>query len=142
MKRLILLSIATMLSAANAQAGEQSKAPPPVSISEILSTDVNSAGQKIVFPKKNGHVTVSVFTIQPGASLPVHEHPYPRMAYVLDGILRVTNMVTNRATKYSKGDFVLEAVKEWHQGDNPGSQVLTLLVIDLVPKGAENTILR
>ena len=30
----------------------------------------------------------------PGATLPVHNHPYPRYGYVLAGILRMTNIDT------------------------------------------------
>ena len=142
MKTSTTMFAATLLASMHARADEQGKAPPPVSVEEILSADVNSAGQAIVFPKRNGHVTVSVFTIQPGATLPVHAHPYPRMGYVLDGTLRVTNLQTNQVATYGKGEFVLEAVNEWHKGENPGIHPLTLLVIDLIEKGARNTLLR
>ena len=111
-------------------------------VTPVLSADVNSAGQPIVFPRVNGHVTVSLFEIPPDATLPVHKHPFPRMGYVLSGSLRVTNLQTGVSQTYKAGDAVLESVGEWHEGTNPGRDMLRLLVIDLLESGAENTVLR
>ncbi|MCS3497752.1 quercetin dioxygenase-like cupin family protein [Bradyrhizobium japonicum] len=112
------------------------------SVSKILSADVNSAGQPIVFPNKFGHVDVSIFEIPPGVALPAHLHPFPRMGYVLSGTLRVRNLESGNAETYGEGQFVLESVNQWHEGDNPGKTPLRLLVIDLAEKGAKTTILR
>ena len=114
----------------------------PVTVTPVLSADVNSVGQPIVFPKANGHVTVSVFEISPGAVLPVHKHPFPRMGYVLSGSLRVTDLDKGTNRTFGPGEAILESVDDWHEGSNPGAEPLKLLVIDLQEKGVDNTILR
>lgn len=119
-----------------------SSEPLRVSVEKVLSADVNSAGQPIVFPNKSGHVDVSIFEIPPGVALPAHLHPFPRMGYVLSGTLRVRNLESGKAETYGEGQFVLESVNQWHEGDNPGRTPLRLLVIDLAEKGAKTTILR
>ncbi len=127
--------LTTYARAADDPAGE-------VIITPVLSANVNSAGQPIVFPQSNGHVTVSVFEIAPGATLPVHKHPFPRLGYVLSGFLRVANLQTGLSQTYKTGEPVLESVGEWHEGTNPGPIPLRLLVIDLMETGAHNTVLK
>ena len=114
---------------------------PSVEIDRILSTDVNSAGQPIVFPQQRGQVDVLIYEIKPGAALPLHKHPFPRMGYMLSGRLRVTNTETRTSSVYAAGDFALEAVDKWHKAESIGDEPAKLLVIDLVDRGAQNTVL-
>ena len=141
MRAIFLLPLMLPL-AANAARAEDDKAKMSVTVRSILSADVNSAGQPIVFPQKDGYVTATMYEIPPGARLPVHKHPFPRMGYVLEGTLRVTNDETSRSETYDPGAFVLESVDEWHEGANAGTVPLKLLVIDLTEKGAPTTILK
>lgn len=117
-------------------------AEPAAVVTPVFSADVNSAGQPIVFPPTDGHVAVSMFEIAPGASLPVHMHPFPRMGYVLSGTLQVVNEESGAKQTFKTGEFILESVGLWHQGSNPGTESLRLLVIDLTEKGHDNTVLR
>jgi quercetin dioxygenase-like cupin family protein len=100
-----------------------------------------SSGQPIVLPK-DAQVNVAIFDIAPGVTLPAHKHPFPRYAYVLAGTLKVTNQDTGRADTYKKGDFIVEAVGQWHMGTNAGDCPVKLLVIDMVDKGQTNTIIK
>ncbi len=124
------------------QAEESPKPQAAVVVTPLVSASVTSAGQPVEFPKGDGQVIVSTFSIAPGAVLPVHKHPYPRYGYVLSGTLKVTNLDTSKSEIYKTGEFTLEAVDEWHRGENAGSEPLKLLVIDLVPKGQGNTVLK
>ncbi len=114
----------------------------PVVVTPLLSTTVTASGQPIVLPQKDAQVVVSTFEIAPGASLPVHMHPYPRYGYVLAGTLRVTDTETGKSAVYKAGDFIVETIGQWHQGSNIGAEPLKLLVIDQVEKGQSNTVLR
>jgi quercetin dioxygenase-like cupin family protein len=116
--------------------------PKDVTVTQLLSTTVTSSGQPIVLPQKNAQMVVSSYDIAPGATLPVHKHPYPRYGYVLTRRLRVTNMQTGQSDIYEPGDFILESVGQWHMGTNIGGEPLKLLVIDMVEKGQTNTLLR
>jgi quercetin dioxygenase-like cupin family protein len=117
-------------------------AQPVVKVTPMLTSSVTSSGQPIVVPQKDVQITVSTYDIAPGAKLPEHKHPFPRYGFVETGTLRVTNLETDKSETYQQGSFILEAVDQWHKAENIGSGPIKLLVIDLIPKGANNTILK
>jgi quercetin dioxygenase-like cupin family protein len=92
-----------------------------VTVTQVPSPMVTSSGQPIILPKDR-QVNVAIFDIAPGVTLLVHEHPFPRYAYVLAGTLMVTNQDTGVADTYKKGDFIVEAVGQWHMGTNVGDE--------------------
>lgn len=113
-----------------------------VTVTPLLSSSVTSSGQPIVLPQKDAQVDVSIYDIMPGATMPVHKHPYPMYAYVLSGNLRVTNMETGRSNTYKPGDFILESVGQWHTGASIDGEPVKLLVINIVERGQSNTVLQ
>lgn len=125
-----------------AQAVPGQAAASAVVVRPVLSATHTATGQPIVLPQKDAQVLVSTYEIAPGAVLPIHKHPFPRYAYVEAGSLRVTNSETGKAEDYKKGDFILEAVGQWHFGTNTGTDPVKLLVIDMVEKGQGNTVLK
>lgn len=130
---------AAALSASPAQAFDSGGKP--VVVTPLMSTTTTASGQPITLPQTNAEVIVSTYDIAPGATLPVHKHPFPRYAYVLAGDLRVTNTDTKKSDTYKAGDFIIEMIGQWHQGTNIGTTPVKLLVIDQVEKGAPNTVL-
>jgi quercetin dioxygenase-like cupin family protein len=108
----------------------------------VLTTTVTATGQPIVLPRENPEVRVVTLEIAPGAVLPEHKHPYPRYGYVLAGTLRVTNTDTGTSMVYGVGDFIIEAVDQWHRGASIGSEPVRLLVIDQVEGGRANVVTR
>lgn len=114
----------------------------PVVVRPVMSATTTSSGQPIVLPQKDAQVIVSTYEIAPGAVLPVHKHPFPRYAFVQAGNLRVTNNDTGKSEDFKPGDFIIEAVGQWHFGTNTGKDAVKLLVIDMVEKGKANTVLR
>lgn len=133
----IVLAAALLVAAAPLAARELKS----VAVTPVLSTTVTASGQPIVLPTKDAQVLVSIFRIAPGATLPVHKHPYPRYAYVLAGTLRVTDTESGTSRIYRTGDFIVETIGQWHQGSAVGQEPVKLLVIDQVEKGQSNTIL-
>jgi quercetin dioxygenase-like cupin family protein len=113
----------------------------PVTVTPVTTETRAADGDPILLPQGPAQVAASLFEIAPGARLPVHKHPYPRLAYVLDGTLVVTAEDTGEETSYAPGDVVVEMVDDWHWGRNDGDAPVRLLVIDLAPEGASNTIL-
>lgn len=143
MRKLILLaSVVGLLAAGPAFALDPAGQPAKVVVTPLAATTQTAAGQPITLPQKNAQVLVSTFDIPPGASLPVHKHPFPRYAYVLAGTLQVTNVQTGKSQTYKPGDFIVEMIDTWHQGANLGADPVKLLVIDQVEEGAQNTIIR
>ena len=115
---------------------------PPVGVTPLAPMTTTASGQQITLPQKNVEVQVSSYQITPGATLPVHKHPFPRYAYVEQGTLKVTNVETGAANTYKTGDFIVEMIGQWHQATNIGTDPVKLLVIDQVEQGAKNTILK
>ncbi|HAO40622.1 MAG TPA: cupin domain-containing protein [Afipia sp.] len=113
-----------------------------VVVRPVMSATTTSSGQPIVLPQKDAQVIVSTYEIPPGAVLPKHKHPFPRYAYVQAGTIEVTNLDTGKTQTFKTGDFILEAVDQWHFGANNGKVPVKLLVIDMVEKGAVNTVLQ
>ena len=113
---------------------------PPVVVTPVMTTNATISGQPIVLPQKNAEVVVANYEIAPGASLPVHKHPFPRYAYVLAGTLQVTNTETGKDAIYETGAFIVEAVGQWHKGANIGKDPVKLLVIDMIEQGANNVV--
>ena len=113
-----------------------------VTVTPLTSRSETASGQPITLPQKDVRVVVSIFEIAPGASLPVHKHPYARYAYVEAGKLEVTGTETGQATTYGQGDFVVEMIDQWHHARNVGDNPVRLLVIDQIEGEVENTLLR
>jgi quercetin dioxygenase-like cupin family protein len=114
----------------------------PVVVKPVLTTDVTASGQPIALPAKDAQLIVSTYEIAAGVALAEHKHPFSRYAYVLAGTLRVSNTETGKSDVYNIGDFITEAVGQWHQGENIGTDTVKLLVIDHVEKGQSNVVLK
>lgn len=91
-----------------------------VVVKPVLSATTTSSGQPVVLPQKDAQVIVSTYEIPPGAVLPKHKHPFPRYAYVQAGTIEVTNLNIDKTETFKTGDFILEAVDQWHFGANKG----------------------
>lgn len=123
-------------------AGHPAWATEPVEVTRLLSTTVTASGQPIILPQHDARVVVSRFVIQPGVTLPVHEHMAQRYAYVESGRLRVTLSDSDRSIDYAAGDFIVEVRDQWHYGTALGSEPVVLVVIDQTEGGEANTVLR
>jgi quercetin dioxygenase-like cupin family protein len=113
-----------------------------VVVHPVLSTSVTSSGQKIVLPQKDAHLSVSTYEVAPGTMLPEHKHLFPRWGYVLSGTLQVTNTQTGKVENFKPGDFIVEAIDQWHKGANIGPEPLRLLVIDITPGDQANVVVK
>ena len=134
------ITVALILFALGFPAALRADQVPAVTITRVLSTRTTAGGQPIDVP---GHpeVVVSRYEIAPNAALPMHEHPYPRYAFVLSGTLEIT-VRGGKTYRYKTGDFIAEVIGQWHTGRNSGDTPVRLLVIDQVVPGHSNTILR
>jgi quercetin dioxygenase-like cupin family protein len=111
----------------------------PATVDEIIHSSKTIADQPITLPQGPVEVSASIFTIEPGASLPAHRHAFPRYGYVLSGSLSVRNFDTGKTQEFHAGDFIIESIANWHSGSNSGFEPLKLLVIDQAPAGAQTT---
>jgi quercetin dioxygenase-like cupin family protein len=113
---------------------------PAVTITPILVTKTTAIGQPINVPV-HPEVVVSRYEIAPNAALPMHEHPYPRFAYVLSGTFEIM-VLDGKTYRYKAGDFIAEVIGQWHTSRNTSDTPVRLLVIDQIVPGHSNTVLR
>ena len=128
----LLAGLVLALSVAQADA-------PTVQVTLIARTNTTVTGQPIVVPD-HPDVIVSIATFPPGARVVEHQHPYPHLVYVLEGVLTVVNTDANKTFAVKAGDFVAEMQNTWHYGINNGTVPVKLLVIDQVPAGTPNNV--
>jgi quercetin dioxygenase-like cupin family protein len=111
-----------------------------VTITPLLTTTQTASGQRIRVPL-HPQVVAAIYEIAPGVALPLHEHPYPRYAYVLAGKIEVA-VAGGKTYRYQEGDFFAEVINQWHSGRNIGTTPVRLLVLDQVEPGHSNTIIK
>lgn len=131
----VLVSVLALLAAAPAAM------PGPVS-TPIASIGTTWSGQPFAVPPGSLQVIVQTTDIPAGGGLGVHKHPYPRFVYVLAGRLEVTNDDTHETRTFEAGAFVVEVIGQWHHARVVGDQPVKLLVIDQVPPGAANLVMK
>ena len=112
---------------------------PNVQVTPVARTNTTVTGQPIVVPD-HPDVVVSIATFPPGARVAEHQHLFPHLVYVLEGVLTVVNTDANKTFEVKAGDFVAEMQNTWHYGVNNGTVPVKLLVIDQVPAGTPNNI--
>ena len=134
----IILATAMALFALNAQAADK----PSILVTKLFTGSETNTGQPILLPQNNVEVIVSTYDIAPGAVLPQHEHPFARYAYVMAGTIEVTNTEVGTVKTYKTGDFIVEAISQWHKGATIGDVPVKLLVIDQVEGDQSNVILK
>lgn len=113
-----------------------------VTVTPLHEMTETASGKPITLPQNNVRVIVSTFDIAPGATLPVHKHPFARYGIVQAGKLKVTNVESNDSRTYETGDFIVEMIDQWHRAENIGDSPVKLLVIDQVEGSAANTVLK
>lgn len=122
-------------------AGPALAQPGPVT-KPIAAIDATLTGQPITAPEGKLRVTVSETTLAPGGKLAAHKHPYPRVVQILSGRLRVTNLDTGTVSEPRAGDWMVDAVDQWHEAVVVGDEPVRILTIDQAPPGAAVTIPR
>jgi quercetin dioxygenase-like cupin family protein len=124
-----------VLSVSFSAAGFAADTTQPVVTTKVLTTMQTSSGQPITLPRSDVEVIVTTLEIHPGAVLPRHLHPYPRYGYVLEGALKITNDQTGTVEVFKAGDFIVEAIGQWHHAETIGDVPVKLLVIDQIEGG-------
>ena len=105
-----------------------------VQITTLLKTDKDSAGRKIEYPKGAAELTAVIVTIPVGAKTGWHEHPFPCMAYVLEGELQVEQATGVKST-IKQGEAFAEVVNLLHSGVNVGNKPVKLVMFVAGEKG-------
>ena len=104
----------------------------------VLSTGTTVTDEPIRYPSGTPHITAVELTFKPGQQTGWHVHPVPLFGYVLEGELTVDYGAKGKRI-YRKGDALMEAMNEAHNGRNTGRRPLKLLVVFMGADGVPNT---
>lgn len=112
----------------------------PADVREVLRGATTTSGNAVTLPQGPVETIVARYHIAPHATLPVHKHPFFRLGYVLSGSLQVSNLETGRSRVFGTGEAIVEDIDQWHSARNLTARPVELLIVDLVPPGATNTV--
>jgi quercetin dioxygenase-like cupin family protein len=106
----------------------------------VLSTGTTVTDEPIRYPSgAPAHVTAVEITLQPGEQTGWHMHPVPMFGYILDGELTVDYGPKGQRT-YRKGDGLMEAMNEAHNGRNSGPGPLKILAVVIGAEGVQGSV--
>lgn len=114
----------------------------PVTIGAPVTLDATSSDQPIRAPSGDLRVTITQTELPVGGKLAAHRHPYPRVVQVLSGRLEIRNLDTGQTHEAKAGDWMVDAVEQWHEAVVIGDQPVRLMTIDQAPPGRPVTIPR
>lgn len=118
-----LLTIALLFLACNAYAGDYEKTE------SLLDTNKTVIGEPVYYPGGGkAEIKSMVVVMQPGEKTAVHKHGVPLYAYLLSGELEVDYGSHGRKI-YRAGDNFVEAMNQFHQGENIGSDTVRILAV-------------
>lgn len=117
-----------------------SAAQAPADPGKPVVVDRTLSGQPIRAAQGDVRYTITQGVIPVGGGVAPHKHPYPRLVNVLAGRLKVTNLDTGEVRELKAGDWLVDAVEQWHDTAVVGNEPVRLLTIDQAPPGAAVTI--
>lgn len=115
---------------------------PAARVTPILRSRQTISGQPLRLPQGEAEVAAASVEIPPGGALPIHQHPWSRFVYVERGSLRVVNHDTGASLDFQAGQVLPEVIGQWHEARSLGGTAVRLIVIDVVPPGVNNTIMK
>lgn len=121
-------------------AGDNDK--PYKAVEHLLTNPKTVIGETIYYPGGvEAKITSSIVTIMPGDQTKWHKHGAPLYAYVISGVVTVDYGDKGKKV-YPAGTDLMEAMDQWHRGENHGAEPARILAVHLGAEGVENTILK
>jgi quercetin dioxygenase-like cupin family protein len=100
-----------------------------VVVTPVARATTTIGGQPIVLPQEHPEVTVSIYEVPPGSTLPQSADPGMRYDYLLSGRLRLADPGTGVVSDLSEGQFFVAPTGAWNSAVNPGDTNTKILVI-------------
>lgn len=101
---------------------------PPFEAEVLVRTTRSWDGSTLpTYPRATPEITILRIRIAPGATLPVHKHPFINAGVMLQGQLTVVSEAGD-TLHLKAGDTIVELVEKWHYGRNDGDETVELVV--------------
>ena len=143
MRKLSIGSAALIAACSSAQSSSiQTAVAGPASVSKVVvRTAQTTSGQPFKLPEGKSEMVAYAVEFPPNGQTTLHMHPWSRFVYVERGPLRVVNQDTGKTDEFQSGQVFPEVITQWHQG-YAGPNGAKLVVIDIVPPGVTNMVMR
>jgi len=136
----VLLAACAPLGAQPVATGEHVM-PAKVVTTPILRSGQTISSQPLKLPQGPAEMAAAAIEIAAGGATPIHQHPWSRFVYVEKGPVRVVNHDTGATLDFQAGQVLPEVVGQWHEARALAAPA-RLIVIDIVPPGVNNTVMR
>lgn len=110
-----------------------------ISAKTLLTAEKNVVGETIHYPKGAAKISSLIIAIAPGTKTGWHKHGVPLYAYILSGEISV-DYGDKGMRIYKPGDAFMEAMDQWHNGENSGTEPVRILTVYMGADGASNVI--
>ncbi|MBC7906059.1 MAG: cupin domain-containing protein [Rhodospirillaceae bacterium] len=100
---------------------------PATSSTVILKSTTTGDGIPLVYPTGTPQITSRITIFPPGAETPLHRHPTPLYAYILEGEL--TLLAEGQPVRHVKAGEAFMETAQWHVGRNDGNTPIKLLSV-------------
>lgn len=104
----------------------------------VLQTSSTSLGQPLVFPALRSQFTGVLLEFAPGGRVGRHRHPFPTLAYVLQG--EVTVEADGQAPRVYRAGQAFSEGDHWHDAVNSGSVPAKVWVVFAGAEGGTLTV--
>ncbi|WP_299008423.1 cupin domain-containing protein [uncultured Shewanella sp.] len=112
-----------------------------ISVNLITQSDASWDGTPLPhYPAGQPEITILKITVQPGVSLPMHEHPYINAGILTKGQLTLGRQDNDKKYHLKAGDGFTELVNIWHYGENEGSTPAEVVMFYAGVKGKPVTV--
>jgi quercetin dioxygenase-like cupin family protein len=102
---------------------------PGVEANVLIKTTTSWNGTKLPsYGEGQPEITIIRYRFAPGASIPMHMHPVINAGVLLKGELNIFTKTGEKIT-LKAGEPLVELFKEWHNGSNPGTEAVDLIVV-------------
>lgn len=105
----------------------------------VMKTTTNRDGDPITLPTGTTEIISSVATLEPGGRTPLHQHPVPVYAYVLEGEVELQTE-GGEPQRYAAGEAWLESQNRMHQAFAVGDGPAKLLIVIIGEEGQAPTV--
>ncbi|MBX7247593.1 MAG: cupin domain-containing protein [Caulobacteraceae bacterium] len=120
--------------------GSATFAAAPIQSTPLATATTTWSGQPLNLPQGPIELKAARVVMPVGTALAPHKHPYPRYVHIESGRLSVSNEVTGVTREFGPGEFIVEAIDQWHSGRVVGDEPVILMVIDQAPPGVANVV--
>jgi quercetin dioxygenase-like cupin family protein len=122
-------SIALILAAALLVVCPAGAEQPYRQVQPLLSTNHSVLDEPLTLPSGGAmQVASSIITVNPGEATAWHRHGVPLYAYILEGDLSV-DYGEQGVREYPAGTAFMEAMHQWHRGQNHGALPVRILAV-------------